>query len=120
MVPVADTILGGRVQFDHIAQQVPHIAEAVRWQCDLVAGTRVLYQDATWALLDSGGARIAFVLPEQHPDHVAYRVDNARLDEMAAQHGVDIAVHRDASRSIYLEGPGALCAEIVAYPEDLR
>ena len=49
MVPVGDTILGGRVQFDHIAQQVPDIAAAVRWQCDLVAGTRVLYQDAAGA-----------------------------------------------------------------------
>lgn len=108
------------MQFDHIAQQVPDIAAAVSWQCDLVPGSRVLYQDDTWALVEAGGVRIAFVLPEQHPDHVAYRVDAARLEELAARHGVAIATHRDASRSIYLEGPGTLCAEIVSYPEDHR
>lgn len=118
MVTALDTIRGGRVKFDHIAQQVPDIAEAVRWQQDLVPDTRVIYQDDTWALVSAGGVRIAFVLPEQHPNHVAFRVSNARLDEMVAECGLTVAVHRDASRSIYLEGPGGLCAEVVAYPED--
>lgn len=106
------------MRFDHIAQQVPDIAAAVEWQRDLVDDTRVIHQDDTWALVESGGARIAFVLPEQHPGHIAYRVSNARLERMAAERGVTVATHRDASRSIYLAGPGSLHAEIVAYPED--
>jgi hypothetical protein len=104
------------VEFDHVAQQVPDIAEAVEWQRRTVPGTTVLHQDPTWALVESGGARIAFVLPDQHPDHVAFRVDDAQLERMAAEHGVEIATHRDATRSIYLEGPGSLRTEIISYP----
>ena len=73
-------------------------------------------QDPTWALVESGGARIAFVLPSQHPDHVAFRVDAGQLERLAAEHGVAIATHRDATRSIYLSGPGSLQTEIIAYP----
>ncbi|MGD9696930.1 MAG: VOC family protein [Thermoleophilia bacterium] len=105
------------MDFDHVAQQVPDIAQAVEWQTRTIPGTRVLYQDETWALVESGGARLAFVLPGQHPSHLAYRVDDAELERIAAEHGVAIATHRDASRSIYLRGPGALETEIISYPE---
>jgi hypothetical protein len=107
------------VKFDHVAQQVPDIAEAVDWQMRTVPGTRVLHQDPTWALVESGGAKLAFVLPDQHPSHLAYRVDAEELERLAAANGVEIATHRDATRSIYLEGPGALATEIIAYPEDV-
>ncbi len=102
--------------FDHVAQQVPDIAEAVEWQRRTVPGTTVLHQDATWALVESGGARLAFVLPGRHPSHVAFRVDDAQLERLAAEHGAEIATHRDATRSIYLPGPGALQTEIISYP----
>jgi hypothetical protein len=106
------------VQFDHVAQQVPDIADAVAWQVRTVPGTVVLHQDPTWAMVDSGGARLAFVLPDQHPNHLAYRVDAESLESLAAEHGVPIATHRDATRSIYLEGPGSLRTEIIAYPDE--
>lgn len=104
------------MRFDHVAQRVPDIAEAIEWQMRVVPDTRVLHQDSTWGLVESGGARLAFVLAEQHPDHLAYRVDDAELERLAADHGVPIAVHRDATRSIYLEGPGSLQTEIISYP----
>jgi hypothetical protein len=104
------------VQFDHVAQQVPDIAEAVEWQQRTVPGTTVVYQDPTWALVESAGLRMAFVLPEQHPAHLAFRVDSEELERLAAEHGVEIATHRDATRSIYLEGPGSLQTEIITYP----
>jgi hypothetical protein len=106
------------VQFDHVAQQVPDIAEAVEWQLRTVPGTTVLHQDPTWALVESGGARLAFVLPDQHPSHLAYRVGADELERLAAENGAVIATHRDATRSIYLEGPGSLATEIIAYPDD--
>jgi hypothetical protein len=105
------------VKFDHVAQQVPDIAEAVEWQVRTVPDSRVLHQDATWALVESGGARLAFVLPDQHPSHLAYRVDAQELERLAAEHGARIATHRDATRSIYIEGPGSLATELIAYPE---
>lgn len=105
------------MRFDHIAQQVPDIAAAVDWQRALIPETRVLHQDDTWALVESAGAKLAFVLPEQHPAHIAYRVDARRLEDMAAQHDLPIATHRDATRSIYVDGPGEMSVEIIAYPE---
>ena len=106
----------GKGTLDHVAQQVPDIAEAVEWQRRTVPGTTVIHQDPTWALVESGGARFAFVLPDQHPSHVAFRVDDAELDRLAAAHGTAIATHRDATRSIYLPGPGPLQTEIISYP----
>jgi len=106
------------VRFDHVAQEVPDIAEAVAWQQRTVPGTTVLHQDPSWALVESGGARLAFVLPGEHPNHLAFRVDAAELERLATANGATIATHRDATRSIYLEGPGALATEIIAYPDD--
>ena len=105
------------MEFDHVAQEVPDIAEAVEWQRRTVPGTTVVHQDPTWALVDSGGAKLAFVLPGQHPSHLAYRVGAAELERLAAEHGLEIATHRDATRSIYLQGPGSLATEIITYPE---
>ena len=104
------------MRFDHVAVQVPDIGEAVDWYARAVPGTRVLYQDHTWALVDAGGARLAFVLPGQHPGHLAFRVEPAELERLAAEHGRPIDVHRDASRGFYLEGPGEHVVEIIAYP----
>ncbi len=105
------------MRFDHVAQQVPDIAEAVAWQVRTVPGSTVLHQDPTWALVESAGVRMAFVLPGQHPPHVAFRVSDEELEVLAAEHGAQIATHRDATRSIYLEGPGSLATEIISYPE---
>lgn len=104
------------MQFDHVAQQVPDIAEAVAWQVEAVPGSRVLHQDASWALVESAGLKLAFVLAGQHPAHVAFRVDDGELERLAARHGAAIAVHRDATRSFYLSGPGTLQTEIISYP----
>jgi catechol 2,3-dioxygenase-like lactoylglutathione lyase family enzyme len=108
------------MQFDHIARQVPDIAAAVDWYVATMPGTEVLYQDATWALVDAGGARLAFVTASQHPDHLAWRVTNAELEVLAVEHGVPIDVHRDASRGFYIPGPGDSVIEIIAYPNDER
>lgn len=104
------------MQFDHVAQQVPDIAEAIEWQRRTIPGTTVLYQDPTWGLVESGGARLAFVLADQHPNHLAWRVDADELERLAQANGVPIATHRDATRSIYLKGPGSLQTEIIHYP----
>jgi hypothetical protein len=101
-------------QFDHIAQQVPDIAEAVNWYLNTIPGARVLYQDASWAFIDAAGARIAFVLKDQHPQHIAWRVSDEELENLAQLHGKQIALHRDKTRSIYLEAPGGQWIEIIS------
>lgn len=104
------------MQFDHVAQQVPDIAEAIEWQQRTIPGTTVLYQDDSWGLVESGGARLAFVLASQHPDHLAFRVGAEELEGLAAANGVEIDTHRDGTRGIYLRGPGSLQTEIIHYP----
>ena len=101
------------IQFDHIAQQVPDIAEAVAWYQRTLPGVRVLYQDASWAFLEANGTKLAFVLKDQHPGHLAWRVSEADLETLAAQHGQEIKTHRDNTRSFYLEAPAGTWIEII-------
>ncbi len=103
--------------FDHVAQQVPDIAAAIAWWKELVPGTAVLYEDDTWGLIDAGGAKLAFVMADQHPNHLAWKVSDAQLEQMAAERGLEIHLHRDATRSFYIEAPGGTSVEIISYPE---
>ena len=108
------------MQFDHVAQPVPDIAAALAWWQRMVPGARVLYADDTWGLLEAGGARLAFVMADQHPYHLAFKVSAEELERLAAEHGAQIAVHRDDSRSFYLDAPGDARVEVIAYPDALE
>src|SRR5258708_4145102 len=103
-----------RFQFDHIAQQVPDIAEAVDWYRKYLPGLRVLYQDASWAFVEAHGAKLAFVLRDQHPGHIAWRVSSEELERLATAYGKEIVTHRDKTRSFYLEAPGGQSIEIIS------
>jgi len=105
------------VQFDHVAQQVPDIAAALAWWSRAVPGARVVYADNTWGLLEAGGARLAFVVAEQHPNHVAFKVCGEELERLAVANGVGIVEHRDGTRSFYLEAPGGHPVEVISYPD---
>lgn len=105
------------VQFDHVALEVPQVAAALAWWRGLVPDLTVLYEDESWALVEAGGSRVAFVTAGQHPDHLAYSVPAAELQRLAERHGTEIASHRDGSRSFYLDAPGAHRVELVAYPD---
>jgi catechol 2,3-dioxygenase-like lactoylglutathione lyase family enzyme len=108
------------VQFDHVAQRVSDIDAALDWWQRMVPGAVVLYQDDSWAMLEAGGAKLAFVLAEQHPDHLAFKVSVEELARLAAEHDARIAVHRDGSRSFYADAPDGHRVEIVAYPDCLE
>lgn len=100
--------------FDHVAQVVPDIAAAVAWYQKTLPNVRVMYQDATWAFLEAGGAKLAFVVRDQHPNHLAWRVSGAELERLAAEHGAEIKPHRDGTRSFYLESPTGQAIEIIS------
>lgn len=104
------------MRFDHVAHQVPDIAEAIAWWRGTVGEAEVLYQDDSWGLIEAGGLRMAFVMADEHPGHVAFSVSPERLDELAQRHGCAPAVHRDGSRSFYVDGPGETGVEIISYP----
>ena len=101
--------------FDHVAQQVPDIAEAVTWYLTLLPQAQVLYQDTSWAFVDVAGTKLAFVKEDQHPNHLAWRVSDAQLEELAARYNQTIAFHRDKTRSFYLEAPGKQWIEIISF-----
>ena len=105
------------MRFDHVAQQVPDIAAAMEWWSELVPGSRVLYADETWGLLEAGGVKLAFVMADQHPNHLAFKVSGDELERLAAVHAVAVCGHRDGSRSFYLDAPGGQGVEIIAYPD---
>jgi hypothetical protein len=106
------------MRFDHVAQQVPDIADAVEWWRTRVPGTTVRYQDETWALIDAAGVPMSLVMADQHPSHLAFRVSDDELERLAAEQGRTVNPHRDGTRSFYAEAPGGQWLEVIAYPHD--
>lgn len=104
--------------FDHAAVQVPDVAAAVAWHQAHLPGVRILYQDASWAFIEVGGAKLAFIQQGSHPDHLGFRVSEPELERLAAQHGQSIRTHRDRTRSFYLAAPGGRWIEFIAYPAE--
>lgn len=105
------------MRFDHVAQKVPDVAGAIAWWQATIPDTRVLYEDETWGLIEAAGARLAFVMADQHPGHLAWRVSDRELEQLAAEHGEAISPHRDGTRSFYLQAPGGQSVELISYPE---
>ena len=101
--------------FDHVAQVVPNISEAVAFYVGLIPNATVLYQDASWAFVEAGGAKLAFVVKDQHPNHLAWRVSEEELNRLAEKLGKIISPHRDGTKSFYLDGPGGAHVEIITF-----
>ncbi len=92
---------------DHVAVPVKNIRDSVDWytrtfQCE------VRYQDDTWALLAFANVRLALVIPEQHPPHIGL------VSNEAERFGA-LKLHRDGTRSCYVQDPGGNSVEILAH-----
>jgi catechol 2,3-dioxygenase-like lactoylglutathione lyase family enzyme len=97
---------GSLDRIEHVAVAVGDVPAAVAWyrahfRCS------VAYQDATWALLDFDNLKLALVIPEQHPPHVAFTSPKAR------EYG-ELTTHRDGTRSTYVRDPSGNSVEIMA------
>lgn len=79
----------------HLAIPTHDVAASVQWyreHTDCI----VEYQDATWALLGYANIKLALVVPDQHPPHLAIvREDAARFGPLKQ--------HRDGTRSLYIQ-----------------
>ena len=115
---MATTPSRGAITFDHVGQQVPDVAAAVEWYRTTLPEARVLYQDDTWAFVQVGDVKLAFIQQGHHPDHLGWRVSESELEHVAAHYGKTIRTHRDRTRSIYLEAPGGRWIEFISYPAD--
>jgi hypothetical protein len=91
----------------HTAIRVKNVKESVEWYTGRFR-CKVEYQDDTWAMLEFANVRLAFVLAEQHPPHIAILGD-------PAAHG-QAKTHRDKTSSVYLKDPNNNNVEILALP----
>ena len=96
---------------DHIAHRVDDIAEAIKWY-ESNLGAAVEYQDATWAMLDIHGAKLALSKLE-HPNHVAFTVSAAE-DLPKTKH---TGTHRDGSHYAYSKDPYGNLIEFIYWPK---
>ena len=94
---------------DHIAISVDDIQGAVDWYRQHF-NCQVTYQDETWAFIKFANIKLALVMPEQHPPHIAF------ISETAESFGV-LKKHRDGTKSVYINDPAGNSLEIMApYP----
>jgi len=91
---------------DHIAISVKDIGKAVEWYREHFK-FKVSYQDDTWAFLEFENIKLALVIPEQHPPHLAF------VSEDAETYG-ELKKHRDGTRSLYVEDSSGNAVEIMA------
>jgi catechol 2,3-dioxygenase-like lactoylglutathione lyase family enzyme len=90
---------------DHIAIQVENIAKSVLWYTKMFK-CKVDYQDDTWAFLCFDNIKIALVIPDEHPPHLALASSNA------SKYG-ELTTHRDGTKSVYIKDPTGNSIEIL-------
>lgn len=91
---------------DHTAISVESVAASVNWYTSTFR-CRVSYQDETWALLEFANTRLALVVAEQHPPHIAF------TSRRAADYG-ELKKHRDGTESCYTQDPAGNSVEVMA------
>jgi catechol 2,3-dioxygenase-like lactoylglutathione lyase family enzyme len=89
----------------HVAIAVTDLKETVAWYTSHF-DCRLSYQDETWAIVQFANVSLAFVIPEQHPPHIALLGDPSAYGEPVK--------HRDGTRSVYVKDPAGNNVEILA------
>ena len=102
-------------EMDHVAVRTTDIPGTAKYYVDTFGAT-ILYADNTWAFLKIGQGKLALVRPEQHPAHVAVRVDLPALQTAAANANIPVDTHRDGTQGIYLTDPAGNVIELIYYP----
>jgi len=101
---------GGSMKIDHIALQVESPKVAAEWYRDNF-DAEILYADDTWSFVQFENIKIAFVVKEQHPEHIAFEVDSF-------EEGDRVKKHRDGTISVYKRDPFGNIYELIKYPLD--
>ena len=89
----------------HIAVSVPNIAKSLEWYTSRF-NCEIEYVDETWALLAFANAKLALVIPKEHPAHFALRRPDAN------KFG-ELGTHRDGLKSVYISDPFGNTIEIL-------
>ena len=93
----------------HAALRVKDVNRAVEWYTQRFA-CEVEHQDGTWAMLKFANVRLAFVVEQQHPPHIALLGEPADFGTPQT--------HRDGTSSVYLKDPDGNNVEILALADE--
>ena len=91
-------------KIDHIAIVVDDIKESVAYYVDNY-DCMILHCDESWGYLQFDNIKLALVLKDEHPPHIAFEVDE-----------VEGKTHRDGSVSKYIDDPSGNKIELIEYP----
>ena len=91
-------------KIDHIAIVVNDIKESLAYYVDNY-DCMILHCDESWGYLQFDNTKLALVLKDEHPPHIAFEVDE-----------VEGKTHRDGSVSKYIEDPSGNKIELIEYP----
>ncbi len=94
------------MKIDHIALEVKNPAGAADWYCENFGAT-LIFKDETWAFVQFENIKLAFVMPDQHPAHIAFEEKSLKTGKL----------HRDGSRSVYKKDPFGNFYELIKYKE---
>ena len=94
------------MKIDHIAFQVENPKLAAEWYSNNF-GASILYADETWSFIQFENIKMAFVIKEQHPFHIAFEDPDLKSGKK----------HRDGSISLYKKDPFGNFYEIIKYTE---
>ena len=95
-------------KIDHIAVQVKNIKESIAYYHDEF-DCMIIYEDETWALLQFDNIKLALVMENEHPFHIAFEVR-----DLGPLNGT---LHRDGSISRYIDDPSGNKIELIKYQE---
>ena len=98
-------------KIDHIALRVDDIGESVSYYRSEFK-CQVIYQDDTWAFLQFDNIKMALVIEDEHPYHIAFETDDKGV--------LDGTLHRDGSISKYIKDPSGNTIELIKYPKKLK
>ncbi len=90
---------------DHVAIVVSNIADSIKWYCDKFEDTEIIHQDDTWGMINIDGLRLAMVLRDMHPPHIAIC--------LPGKAPAGVGMHRDGSKYVYEEDPDGNVIETI-------
>ena len=104
------------LRYHHTAVHTKNIKESVDWYVKNLKA-KILKQDEDWAMLMIGNLTLALTLPDLHPPHIAFEVNN--LNEFPC-YPTEIKMHRDGSHYYYQEAPDGTVIEWLYWEPPLR
>jgi len=97
-------------RIDHVAITVDDVRESVDWYVN-EHGCSIIYCDDTWAMLQFENIKLALVVDDEHPFHIAFEVKDP---------GIESTLHRDGSISRYIKDPSGNSIELIKYPKETK